>query len=40
MVQLRQKADYNSVADITEQDALDIVDMARSFIEKVEKLIQ
>lgn len=40
MVQLRQKADYNSVADITEQDALDIVDMAHSFIEKVGKLIQ
>ena len=40
MVQLRQKADYNSVADITEQDARDIVDMTRSFVEKVESLIQ
>lgn len=40
MVQLRQKADYNSVAEVTEQDARDIVDMTRSFIEKVESLIQ
>lgn len=40
MVQLRQKADYNSVANITEQDARDIVDMSCSFVEKVESLIE
>ena len=39
MVQLRQKADYNSVANITEQDARDIVDMSCAFVEKVESLI-
>ncbi len=39
MVQLRQKADYNSVANITEQDARDIVDMSCALVEKVESLI-
>ena len=39
MVQLRQKADYNSVANITEQDARDIVDKSHDFIAKVESLI-
>ena len=39
MVQLRQKADYNSVANITEDDARSIVEKSCAFIEKVESLI-
>ena len=39
MVQLRQKADYNSVAIITEEDARDIVEQSRAFVAKVEELI-
>ncbi|MBR1800936.1 MAG: HEPN domain-containing protein [Bacteroidaceae bacterium] len=40
MVQLRQKADYNSVANITEQDARDIVDQSLDFVAKVGSLIE
>lgn len=39
MVQLRQKADYNSVANISEEDARDIVKQSREFVAKVESLI-
>ena len=39
MVQLRQKADYNSVANITEGEARDIVEKARDFVSKIESLI-
>ena len=39
MVQLRQKADYNSIANITEDDARDIVENTRGFVTKIESLI-
>lgn len=39
MVQLRQKADYNSVVNITEEDARDIVGQSHFFVEKVEELL-
>ena len=39
MVQLRQKADYNSVANIAEQDARDIVEQSKDFIAKLESLL-
>ena len=39
MVQLRQKADYNSVANITEKEARDIVEKTRDFVTKIESLI-
>ena len=39
MVQLRQKADYNNVANISEEEARSIVGMSHSFFEIVESLI-
>ena len=36
---LRQKADYNSVANIAEQDARDIVEQSKDFIAKLESLL-
>lgn len=40
MVQLRQKADYNSIADITEMEARDIVDKSVDFVNTVESMIE
>lgn len=39
MVQLRQKADYNNIANISEDEARSIVGMSHLFFEKVESLI-
>ena len=39
MVQLRQKADYNSVANISEQEAKEIVEMSKMFVLKIGELI-
>ena len=39
MVQLRQKADYNSVAEVTDAEVLEMAPMAMEFVEAIEKLL-
>ena len=39
MVQLRQKADYNSVADVTEAEVLEMVPLSKEFVDQVEAVI-
>lgn len=39
MVQLRQKADYNSVANITETEVIEIAPLAIEFVETIESVI-
>lgn len=38
MVQLRQKADYNSIAEVSEEEARSIVSMSHTFCDKVIEL--
>ena len=39
MIQLRMKADYNSVADISESEVLELAPLSKDFISKIESLI-
>ena len=39
MVQLRHKADYNSVADVTETEVLEMAPLSKEFVEQVETII-
>lgn len=39
MVQLRQKADYNSVAEVTEAEVIEMKPLAKEFVEQVELII-
>lgn len=39
MMQIRQKADYNCIYEITERDVMDIKPLALSFISSIEKLL-
>ncbi len=39
MVQLRQKADYNSIAEVTEGEVLEMQPLAREFVGQVEAII-
>ncbi len=39
MVQLRQKADYNCVADVSEEEVKEMAPMAKEFVETIEKLM-
>lgn len=39
MVQLRQKADYNSVAEVQDSEVLEMVPLSREFVEQVETVI-
>lgn len=40
MVQLRQKADYNCMYDVSENDVKDFVQLARNFICRMESLVK
>ena len=39
MVQLRHKADYNSIAEVTEDEVLEMQPLSKEFIEQVESVI-
>lgn len=39
MVQLRHKADYNSIADVTQEEVLEMQPLSKEFIEQVEAII-
>jgi len=39
MVQLRQKADYNSVAEVTEEEVLEMAPLSKDFVETIERLL-
>lgn len=39
MVQLRQKADYNSVAEVTEEEVLEMAPLSKDFVETIEQLL-
>lgn len=39
MVQLRQKADYNSVAEVAEAEVIEMKPLAKEFVEQVELII-
>lgn len=39
MVQLRHKADYNSVADVTEAEVLEMAPLSREFVDQVNGII-
>ena len=39
MVQLRQKADYNSVAEVSEEEIKEMAPMAKEFVEAIENLL-
>ena len=39
MVQLRHKADYNSIAEVTEDEILEMKPLSKEFIEQVEALL-
>ncbi len=40
MVQLRQKADYNSIAEVTEDEVHEMAPLSHDFIESLEQLIE
>lgn len=39
MVQHRQKADYNSVAEVSEEEVLEMAPLAKEFVEAIERLL-
>ena len=39
MIQLRQKADYNSIAEVAQSEILEMAPMSKEFIAQVENLI-
>lgn len=39
MVQLRHKADYNSIAEVTKEEVLEMQPLSKEFIEQVENII-
>ena len=39
MVQLRQKADYNSVAEVSKEEVKELAPMAKDFVEAIERLL-
>ena len=39
MVQLRHKADYNSIAEVTEAEVLEMQPLSKEFVEQVEAII-
>lgn len=39
MIQLRLKADYNSVANVSEEEVVEISSLAHDFVESVERLL-
>ena len=39
MVQLRHKADYNSIAEVTKNDIMELEPLSKEFVEEVEKII-
>ena len=39
MVQLRHKADYNSIAEVTEDEVLEMQPLSKEFVEQVEAII-
>ena len=39
MVQLRHKADYNSIAEVSEDEVLEMAPLAKEFVAKVESII-
>ncbi|MBO4463430.1 MAG: HEPN domain-containing protein [Prevotella sp.] len=40
MVQLRHKADYNSVAEVTKEEVLEMAPLSKEFIEKLVEIIK
>lgn len=39
MVQLRQKADYNSVAEVTEAEVTEMAPLSKEFVDAIEQLL-
>lgn len=39
MVQLRHKADYNSIAEVTESEVLEMAPLSREFVEQIDGII-
>ncbi len=39
MVQLRHKADYNSVADVSEAEVMEMAPLSKEFVEQIESLL-
>lgn len=39
MVQLRHKADYNSVAEVSETEVLELAPLSKEFVEQIENLL-
>ena len=39
MVQLRQKADYSSVAEVSEDEVVEMAPLSHAFVEAIEKLL-
>ncbi len=39
MVQLRHKADYNSIAEVTKNEIMELEPLSKEFVEEVEKII-
>lgn len=39
MVQLRQKADYNSVTEVSEDEVVEMAPLSHAFVEAIEKLL-
>ena len=39
MVQLRHKADYNSVAEVSEDEVLELAPLSKEFVEKIESIL-
>ena len=39
MVQLRLKADYNSIAEVTKNEIMELEPLSKEFVEEVEKII-
>ena len=39
MVQLRHKTDYNSIAEVTEDEVLEMQPLSKEFVEQVEAII-
>ena len=40
MVQVRQKADYNSVAEVTEDEVMEMAPLSHEFVEAIEHLLK
>ena len=39
MVQLRHKADYNSIAEVTEAEVLEMAPLSKEFVEQVKEIL-